>query len=92
MISESVITCPKCGNSAAEPMPENACRVFYDCRNCGGASRAKSGRLLMQVTLAVAFSSIVGLDRTCPKMVAAITASLGSAGYQSEPFCGILGA
>jgi hypothetical protein len=53
--------------------------------------RAPKRENATQVTLVVEFFSIVGLDRTCAKMGAAITASLGSAGYQSEPFCGILG-
>lgn len=35
MIFESVITCPTCGKSATETMPENACQFFYDCKSCG---------------------------------------------------------
>ena len=32
MILKSIITCPKCKNSATELMPENACQFFYDCK------------------------------------------------------------
>jgi len=31
MILESIITCPHCGHRAAEQMPIDACRFFYDC-------------------------------------------------------------
>jgi hypothetical protein len=43
MILESIITCPKCGSSAAETMPENACQFFYDCKHCGERLKPKSG-------------------------------------------------
>jgi hypothetical protein len=32
MISNSVITCPKCGYQAAEEMPTDACQIIYECR------------------------------------------------------------
>ena len=32
---ESVITCPHCGHSKEEAMPENACVVAYECTGCG---------------------------------------------------------
>jgi hypothetical protein len=43
MILESIITCPKCGSTAAEAMPENACQFFYDCNSCGERLKPKSG-------------------------------------------------
>ena len=42
-ITESVLTCPKCGARRAEAMPTDACIVFYDCENCGGRLRPKPG-------------------------------------------------
>jgi methenyltetrahydromethanopterin cyclohydrolase len=91
MISESVITCPKCGNSAAEPMPENAWPVFM-IAGIAGERLKPMGEIADASNFGCCIFFYCRLDRTCPKMVAAITASLGSAGYQSEPFCGILGA
>jgi hypothetical protein len=32
---EATITCPLCGTSAREPMPQNACQYFYVCSGCG---------------------------------------------------------
>lgn len=34
VITESVITCPFCGHSKNEKMPENACVYFYKCESC----------------------------------------------------------
>jgi len=39
----STITCPKCGASKAESMPENACVWFYRCTSCGAMLRPKTG-------------------------------------------------
>jgi hypothetical protein len=35
IILDSTLTCPHCGHSALERMPENACIVRYDCGGCG---------------------------------------------------------
>jgi hypothetical protein len=35
MITESVITCPKCGWRSNERMPLDACQVLYVCEGCG---------------------------------------------------------
>lgn len=43
MRSNSVITCPKCGFSKEETMPENACIVVYKCESCGSQLTPKSG-------------------------------------------------
>ncbi|WP_422041756.1 GDCCVxC domain-containing (seleno)protein [Roseibium sp.] len=40
---QSVITCPECGSSAEETMPENACRWFYDCRSCHAVLKPRPG-------------------------------------------------
>ena len=34
LILQSTITCPFCGHSKTETMPENACSHFYECENC----------------------------------------------------------
>ena len=39
----SVITCPECGYSKEEEMPENACQYFYKCSNCSIILRPKKG-------------------------------------------------
>jgi hypothetical protein len=35
IITESTLTCPECGHSEKELMPENACQYFYECKGCG---------------------------------------------------------
>ncbi len=40
---QSVITCPHCGFSKEETMPENACQYFYECTNCGQLLKPKKG-------------------------------------------------
>ena len=39
----STITCPSCGESAAEIMPTDACMIFYECPRCGERLRPKPG-------------------------------------------------
>jgi hypothetical protein len=43
IIEESVITCPRCGIAKSEPMPRDACRIFYECTGCGVKLRPKPG-------------------------------------------------
>lgn len=35
VITESVITCPRCGAARREHMPAVSCRVAYRCASCG---------------------------------------------------------
>ncbi|HWW35122.1 MAG TPA: GDCCVxC domain-containing (seleno)protein [Xanthobacteraceae bacterium] len=35
LITESTLTCPRCGHRAMETMPTDACQFFYDCKGCG---------------------------------------------------------
>ena len=39
----SILTCPACGATAEEKMPENACRFFYECAACKTLIRPKTG-------------------------------------------------
>jgi uncharacterized Zn finger protein len=39
----STLTCPKCGHSASEAMPTDACQFFYECTGCGTLLRPKDG-------------------------------------------------
>jgi hypothetical protein len=39
----SVITCPICGYSKEEKMPEDACQFFYECENCKTVIKPKDG-------------------------------------------------
>jgi hypothetical protein len=43
VIQRSIITCPQCGHSEEEIMPTDACRWFYNCKNCGALLHPKSG-------------------------------------------------
>src|SRR5262249_22804693 len=35
IVLESTVTCPHCGYRSVERMPDDACRITYDCRGCG---------------------------------------------------------
>ena len=39
----SILTCPECGASREEAMPEDACQFFYECSACGAVLRPKAG-------------------------------------------------
>ncbi len=39
----SNITCPECGHSKDEEMPQTACQYFYDCENCQAILKPKNG-------------------------------------------------
>jgi len=39
----AVITCPLCGHRQEEPMPEDACLFFYECKNCHQILKPKDG-------------------------------------------------
>ena len=39
----SVLTCPSCAHTSAEPMPTDACQFFYDCKGCGERLKPKPG-------------------------------------------------
>lgn len=40
---ESTITCPACGAQARETMPDDACRIVWECPGCGSIVRPKEG-------------------------------------------------
>lgn len=39
----STVTCPVCGHSKTETMPQDACQYFYDCENCKTVLKPKPG-------------------------------------------------
>lgn len=39
----SLVTCPQCGHQRMEPMPDDACQWFYECRGCGTLLRPRAG-------------------------------------------------
>lgn len=43
IISESTITCPKCGHQSKEIMPTDACQFFWECPACSAVSKPKQG-------------------------------------------------
>ena len=42
-ILQSVITCPVCGHTKAETMPEDSCLFFYECENCKTVLKPEKG-------------------------------------------------
>ena len=40
---KSTITCPECGHTKEETMPEDSCQFFYDCENCKAIIKPKKG-------------------------------------------------
>ncbi|MEE4258671.1 MAG: GDCCVxC domain-containing (seleno)protein [Bacteroidales bacterium] len=34
IITKSIITCPNCGFQKEDIMPEDSCRVYYECESC----------------------------------------------------------
>jgi len=42
-VLESVLTCPQCGFTSQETMPEGACRYFHGCARCGALLRPNPG-------------------------------------------------
>lgn len=43
ILTESTITCPKCGSQATVTMPTDACQYFYECCSCSAILRPKQG-------------------------------------------------
>ncbi|HWM68623.1 MAG TPA: GDCCVxC domain-containing (seleno)protein [Steroidobacteraceae bacterium] len=43
LVTESQLTCPKCGHRSRETMPTDACIYFYDCHGCGTLLKPKPG-------------------------------------------------
>ncbi|WP_302050869.1 GDCCVxC domain-containing (seleno)protein [Vibrio coralliilyticus] len=43
VVTESILTCPKCGFSSLEFMPDNACVYFYECKSCGELLKPLAG-------------------------------------------------
>ncbi len=43
VVLESVLTCPHCGFSKRETMPEDACQFFYECGGCKTLLRPNPG-------------------------------------------------
>jgi len=43
ILIKSSITCPECGFSREETMPEDACVFFYECEQCKTELKPKKG-------------------------------------------------
>jgi hypothetical protein len=43
VILQSTLTCPKCGKSSVENMPDDACLFFWNCPGCGARLKPKRG-------------------------------------------------
>ena len=40
---KSVFTCPECGHSKEEVMPQDSCQFMYECENCKSLIKPKKG-------------------------------------------------
>jgi len=60
----STITCPNCGTSFKERMPEDSCQYFWECENCGEVSRPKKGDCCVYCSYG---------DTNCPPMQSDMT-------------------
>ncbi|MDX8384477.1 MAG: GDCCVxC domain-containing (seleno)protein [Ghiorsea sp.] len=43
IVTESTITCPKCGQHKKETMPTDACQWFYECTSCHAMLKPQQG-------------------------------------------------
>jgi len=43
ILTETIITCPKCGSRDTVIMPTDACQYFYECRSCSAILSLKQG-------------------------------------------------
>jgi hypothetical protein len=42
-VLQSDLTCPECGHTKREVMPQDACLFFYECENCNALLRPWAG-------------------------------------------------
>jgi len=42
-VTDSVLTCPKCGHVKRETMPTDACQFFYECEGCKAVLKPHPG-------------------------------------------------
>ena len=62
---QSIITCPKCGASATEQMPTDACIFFYECKQCRELLRPKPGDCCVFCSFGSVKCPPVQLERGC---------------------------
>ncbi len=74
MNDQSTITCPQCGYSKTETMPQDACLFFYECQSCHALLRPKPG----DCCVFCSFGSVVCPPKQSPE------AASGAAGCCSE--------
>jgi hypothetical protein len=43
MERQSIVTCPRCGGTSTEEMPDGACVYLYECPHCATLLRAEPG-------------------------------------------------
>ncbi|HKK01708.1 MAG TPA: GDCCVxC domain-containing (seleno)protein [Desulfuromonadales bacterium] len=43
IVTDSTLTCPKCGFAENLPMPTDACQFFHQCNGCGALIRPEKG-------------------------------------------------
>ena len=64
-VLESIITCPKCGASAVEQMPTDACVFFYECKQCHELLRPKRGDCCVFCSFGSVKCPPIQLERGC---------------------------
>ncbi|HEV8679792.1 MAG TPA: GDCCVxC domain-containing (seleno)protein [Stellaceae bacterium] len=65
VILESAIACPSCGAVKVEPMPSDACLVFYECTGCGAPLRPVPGDCCVFCSFGSIACPPVQLQRAC---------------------------
>ena len=43
VLRKSTLTCPRCGHSSVQTMPDDSCRFFHVCAACGAMLKPKPG-------------------------------------------------
>jgi hypothetical protein len=65
VISESELTCPKCGWTKLETMPLDACQFYYECEQCHALLRPLPGDCCVFCSFGSVRCPPVQLERRC---------------------------
>lgn len=64
-VSQSIITCPKCGKCTTETMPSDACLFIYDCPACHARLKPKQGDCCVFCSYGSVPCPPIQLEATC---------------------------
>ena len=65
IITESVLTCPKCGFAKSETMPTDACQFYYECTGCKTVLRPNRGDCCVFCSFGSVKCPPIQLQRDC---------------------------